>query len=119
TEVILHAYMEWGTDCLRRLNGMFAFAIWDSRERRLFCARDRLGVKPFYYHAEPGNILFASEQKAIVAALDAPPAANPAAMADYLSLSYVVSAETMFRGIHRLLPGTYMLADAAGIQLHS
>jgi asparagine synthase (glutamine-hydrolysing) len=119
TEVILHAYMEWNTECVHRFNGMFAFGIWDCHERRLFCARDRLGIKPFYYHVAHKRLHFASEQKALLVALDERPAANLPAMADYLSFSYVVSAETMFRGIHRLLPGTWMLADHSGMKLHT
>jgi asparagine synthase (glutamine-hydrolysing) len=63
TEVLLQSYREWGEECLGRLEGMFAFAIWDSARRRLFCARDRLGIKPFYYSTPPGSFVFASELK--------------------------------------------------------
>src|SRR5256714_4119516 len=66
TEVILKAYQEWGEECLTRFNGMFAFALWDSRKRRLFAARDRFGEKPFYYFRSPGRFLFASEIKALL-----------------------------------------------------
>lgn len=119
TEVILQAYLEWGFDCLAHLNGMFAFALWDTQSRRLFCARDRLGIKPFYYRYRDHRLLFASEPKAILEALDRRPAPNVAAMADYLALSYVPSEETMFEGIHRLPPGNSLLADANGIEVTS
>ena len=65
TEVILAAYCEWGTDCLSHLNGMFAFALWDEAQQKLFCARDHLGVKPFYYFQTSEFIVFASESKAL------------------------------------------------------
>src|SRR5947208_2878871 len=67
TETVVHAYEEYGRDCVHHLRGMFAFAIWDTRQRRLFIARDRLGIKPFYYHCAPECLLFASEIKAIFA----------------------------------------------------
>ena len=115
TEVIIHAYLEWGSACLDRLNGMFAFAIWDVTAQRLFCARDRLGIKPFYYARHQGCFLFASEPKGILAALKERPAPNLPAMEDYLTFSYGVSAEdTMFKGIHRLGPGAWMEVAASG-----
>ncbi len=117
TEVILHAYLEWGTECVRRFNGMFAFALWDNRERRLFCARDHLGIKPFYYWYHQQRIIFASEQKAVLSGLERKPSPNVAAMADYLSFSYVTSTETMFDSIVRLAPGSFLLADEAGYQV--
>ena len=116
TEVVLRAYLEWGADCLARFNGMFAFAVWDSRRRRLFCARDRLGIKPFYYRLHRGLLLFASEPKAILAGARERPAPNVAAMEDYLTFSYVPSLETMFEGIHRLAPGSWMVADRSAIR---
>ena len=64
TEVLLKAYVEWGGDCVDRLEGMFAFAVWDDKYGRLFCARDRLGIKPFYYSVTPAGFVFASEIKA-------------------------------------------------------
>jgi asparagine synthase (glutamine-hydrolysing) len=67
TEVLLHGYLEWGADCVRRLNGMFAFGIWDGRRQELLLARDRLGVKPLYYAARPDGVLFGSEPKAVLA----------------------------------------------------
>lgn len=119
TEVILYAYLEWGFDCLAHFNGMFAFALWDSQSRQLFCARDRLGIKPFYYRYRDHRLLFASEPKAILEALDRRPAPNVAAMTDYLALSYVPSDQTMFEGIYRLPPGHSLVADAKGIEVAS
>jgi asparagine synthase (glutamine-hydrolysing) len=117
TEVILHAYKEWGADCLRQFNGMFAFAIWEVRKRRLFCARDPLGIKPFYYRFKANRLLFASEQKSLVAAQNESLSANVAAMADYLSFSFVPSTSTMFQGIERLAPGHFLMASSAGVQV--
>ena len=68
TEVILHSYEQWGEDCLNKFNGMWAFAMWDSRKRELFCSRDRFGIKPFYYYFDRERFIFASEIKAILAA---------------------------------------------------
>ncbi len=67
TEVVVHAYEEWGPDCVRRLEGMFAFAIWDDRKKQLYCARDRLGIKPFYYSANDSSVVCASEAKSLFA----------------------------------------------------
>lgn len=105
TEIILAAYQRWGADCVNHLNGMFAFAIWDSRERELFCARDRLGQKPFYYACLGDNFVFASEIKALLAA-GVVPKVNPAMMADYVSFGFVDHTdETLFSGISSLPPG--------------
>jgi asparagine synthase (glutamine-hydrolysing) len=119
TEVILHAYREWGPECLQQLNGMFAFAIWEPHHRHLFCARDRLGIKPFYYYIKNGRFFFASEQKAILAALDSTPSPNLQAVADYLSFSYIPSNETMFQDIRKLDPGTCLNFNKSGISLHT
>jgi asparagine synthase (glutamine-hydrolysing) len=117
TEVILCAFKEWGADCLQELNGMFAFALWDVRRQELFCARDRLGIKPFYYHFAGTHFVFASEQKAIVSALARKVEPNVASMMDYLTYSYVPSSETMFRGIHRLPPGAWLRGNNSGIKI--
>lgn len=119
TEVVLNAYRAWGAECLKKLNGMFAFAIWDAIERRLFCARDRLGIKPFYYHYAAKRLTFASEPKAILPALESTPAPNLAAIADYLSFSYSPTTDTMFQGVRKLGPGDYLVADASGIEVRS
>jgi asparagine synthase (glutamine-hydrolysing) len=102
TEVIVHLYEEEGPSCVERLEGMFAFAIWDVRRKMLFLARDRLGQKPLYYHHRPGKLLFASEMKAILEDDDFVPAVDVSSMHDYLSLRFVPPPRTMFQGIHKL-----------------
>jgi asparagine synthase (glutamine-hydrolysing) len=114
TEVLLHAYVAWGDDCLAQLEGMYAFAIWDARRNRLFCARDRLGIKPFYYAAPPGHLVFASEIKAFGAFPGCPLAADDAAVIDFLAHGNCDYAErTMFRGI-QALPAAHLLSVDAG-----
>ncbi len=104
TECILAAYDRYGTDCLDRLRGMFAFAIWDDRRRRLFCARDRFGIKPFYYAVIGNLFVFASEAKALLPFLPAIET-DPEALAEYLTFQYTIGTATLFRGIQQLLPG--------------
>lgn len=117
TEVILHAYREWGLACVDRFNGMFAFALWDVEHRRLFCARDRLGIKPFYYRLDGGRIAFASEIKALLAGMDGAPRVNPAVVADYLSFSFSPTDETFFDGVSKLPPGYRLVADPRGMKI--
>src|SRR5919198_6212109 len=114
TEVVLHAYEEWGVDCLHRFNGMFAFALWDSWLRRLFIARDRIGVKPLYYRWHDRTLVFASEIKALLEHPDIPARPNLPAIAEYMNAMYTTGEHTWFEGIKRLLPGHYMLADEEG-----
>jgi asparagine synthase (glutamine-hydrolysing) len=110
TETILHLYEERGAACVEDLRGMFAFAVWDARERELFVARDRLGVKPLYYvHDEDGSLYFASEIKALFEAGALRPELNHAALPDYLANHATGGEETLFRGVRRLLPGHRML----------
>jgi asparagine synthase (glutamine-hydrolysing) len=112
TEVVLHAYEEWGSTCLDRFNGMFAFAIWDATHGRLFCARDRLGVKPFYYTERDGTLLFASEPKALLAALGSAPAPDEQTIADFIALDYLDAGErSFFSGIQQLVAGHSLLVD--------
>jgi asparagine synthase (glutamine-hydrolysing) len=104
TECILAAYHRYGEDCLGRLRGMFAFALWDGRRRRLFCARDRFGIKPFYY-ATIGNLfVFASEAKALLPFLPEI-ATDPSALAEYLTFQYTLGETSLFAGIKQLMPG--------------
>lgn len=108
TEAILHAYEEWGEACVEHFRGMFAFAIWDLRERILFLARDRLGIKPLFYGEWNGNFYFASEMKAILAIPDFPRSMDEEALTSYFALSYIPAPFTIFKSIKKLLPG-YLL----------
>ncbi len=103
TEVILHAYREWGPACVERFNGMFAFALWDVRRRRLFCARDRVGIKPLYYRWQGRRLAFASEIKAILAYDTERPVAHVPAISDYLCYSFVLGDDTLFQGVRKLM----------------
>lgn len=105
TEVIVHAYEQWGADCPNKFRGMFAFAIYDLKTGDVFLCRDRVGVKPLYYTVEDGRLLFASEIKAILPALARKPGINLSRLDFYVSLGYVPGDETLFAGIRKLLPG--------------
>ena len=105
TETIVHAYEEYGRDCVTRLRGMFAFAIWDRRKRVLVAARDRLGIKPFYYRWDGKAFLFGSEIKAILAYPEVKAEFNRGTLAEYLAFGYITGADTMFAGIRKLMPG--------------
>lgn len=115
TEVIVHLYDQLGADCVHRLNGMFAFSIWDKRSRTLFVARDRLGEKPFYYwHKPDGTIVFASEIKSIVAASENPGLTiDTAALDDYLAYGYVPAPKSIYKEI-RKLPAAHTLTWTSG-----
>jgi len=102
TEMIVHAYEEWGERCVERFRGMFAFAIWDEPRQRLYLARDRVGKKPLYYAEHGGRFLFASEIKALLAWEDLPREVDPVALSDYLSLLYVPAPLSIFRAVRKL-----------------
>lgn len=105
TEVLLQAFAAWGPDCLLKLNGMFAFAVWDRLERSLFLARDRYGLKPLYYARVGNAFLFASEQKAILAHPDAPRDLDLEALVEYFTFQNILSDKTLLQGIKLLQPG--------------
>jgi asparagine synthase (glutamine-hydrolysing) len=105
TETIIHAYEEYGRACVQHLKGMFAFVIWDRRRRTIFAARDRLGIKPFYYRWDGKSFLFGSEIKAILAAPGVTAQFNQGSLAEYLAFGYITEPETMFAGISKLMPG--------------
>ncbi|HEY3973280.1 MAG TPA: asparagine synthase (glutamine-hydrolyzing) [Candidatus Sulfotelmatobacter sp.] len=105
TETIVHLYEQYGRDCVTHLRGMFAFVIWDRRKRVLFAARDRLGIKPFYYRWDGKSFLFGSEIKTILAYPDVEAEFNRGTLAEYLAFGYVTGPETMFAGIRKLMPG--------------
>jgi asparagine synthase (glutamine-hydrolysing) len=111
TEVVLASYIEWGPECLRRFNGMWAFAIWDSRERTLFCARDRFGVKPLYFHWKSGNFVFASEIKAVLLAPGVSRALDEQPVVDFLLSGSAdhIPGHTFFAEIAQLLPAHYLI----------
>lgn len=118
TEVILRAYAEWGERCVERFNGMWAFALWDGRRRRLFCSRDRFGIKPFYYRFDGGRFVFASELKAFRADPQTRLEANPRAVRDYIEQAYLDhTEETFFAGIHRLPPAHALTLDERGLRM--
>jgi asparagine synthase (glutamine-hydrolysing) len=117
TEVVLAMYARHGADMLPRLNGMYAFAIWDTERDELFLARDRLGVKPLYYAEHDGTLVFASEIKALLPALP-PIRLNHAAVPDYLTFLWVPDPDTMFRDIFRLPPGHYARFGRDGLSIH-
>ncbi len=105
TEVIVHLYEEFGSDCVQKLRGMFAFALYDEKSRALLLARDRLGQKPLHYVNSGGRFLFASEIKAILAADPELTDVDPAALIQFFSLGYILDPRTAFIGIHKLPPG--------------
>ncbi|WP_010494746.1 asparagine synthase (glutamine-hydrolyzing) [Paenibacillus elgii] len=109
TEVIVHSYEEYGPDCVRKFNGMFAFAIWDEKTETLFLARDRLGVKPLYYSLSDKALLFASEVKAILQHPDIRAEAEPAAIPEYLFCTSLLNEHTMFKHIQSVPPGHTLL----------
>jgi asparagine synthase (glutamine-hydrolysing) len=117
TEVVLHAYEEWGADCLRRFNGMFALAIWDDRRKLLLLARDRLGEKPLYYYQNGERLIFASEIKAILHDPTAPRRLALDGLANYLAFGHATGPTTIYQGIVKLQPGHYLLAGHEGCRL--
>jgi asparagine synthase (glutamine-hydrolysing) len=119
TEVILKAYLQWGIDCVKRFVGMFALALWDGRKRRLFLARDRLGVKPLYYYAGQQVLLFASELKALMAFKDFPRDLDPDAVSLLLHYQYIPAPRTIFKNTFKLLPGYYAVFDGRNLQARS
>lgn len=112
TEVVVHAYQEWGIDCLRRFNGMFAFAIWDRRKREMLIARDRFGVKPLYYYWDGAKFIFASEIKAILAHPGVRRGISYPALNEYFTFQNILTDLTLFDGI-RLLPAGHYATIAA------
>ena len=118
TEVLLKAYAAWDIDCLQRFNGMFAFALWDSKNQHLFCARDRFGVKPFYYYSDGKQLSFASEIKALLIIPEIPVKPNTSVIRDYLTLGIVDHTdETFFSEILKLPAAHYLIANRSGVHI--
>ena len=108
TETILHAYEQYGPDALRKLRGMFAFAIWDRDRQELFCARDRMGVKPFYFYHDANVFLFASEMKALLEHPAVLSRIETEVLPEYLAFGYGSGEKTLFRGVRKLMPGHFL-----------
>ncbi|MBI4600731.1 MAG: asparagine synthase (glutamine-hydrolyzing) [Planctomycetes bacterium] len=117
TEAIVHLYEEHGTGCAERLVGQFAFAIWDGRRRRLFLARDHVGIKPLYYRLEPDRLLFASELKAILEDEAVERDLDREAFLDYLTYRYVPAPRTIFRGVQKLPAGRWLLWEDGRVRI--
>lgn len=116
TEVILAAFAAWGPACVERMNGMFAFAIWDRREQRLFAARDRMGIKPFYYHASQRGFVFASRPRAVFALESGlSREIDEQAMRYHFECGYIPAPYSIHRQLRKLPPAHYLLADAGGV----
>jgi asparagine synthase (glutamine-hydrolysing) len=115
TETLLEAFRRWGPGCLGRLNGMFAFAIWDNTERRLFVARDRMGVKPLYYSWQDGRFVFASRPSAMTGLLSGAGAEiDPQSLRVFMELGYIPAPLSFYRKIRKLPPGHWMSVDSRG-----
>jgi asparagine synthase (glutamine-hydrolysing) len=114
TEVIVHAYEEWGTDCLQRFNGIFAWGLWDGRARRLWLVRDRLGVKPCFYSHQKDLLAFGSEIKSLLTLPSVARRIDYQALAYYLAMNWVPAPHTLFAEIRQLLPGHYLLVEQDG-----
>lgn len=117
TEVIVHAYEEYGDEYVKHLNGMFAVALWDARQRRLLLARDRIGIKPLYYWAGRDELVFASELKALLFHPDVPRQADPASIDLFLTLEYVPGPRTIYRDVFKLLPGHVLVVENGQVQI--
>ena len=117
TEVIVRGYRQWGEDVLQRLNGMFGLAIWDVPRRRLLLARDAMGIKPIYYSLENGSLIFGSEIRPVLAALDQRPDVNPVALNLFLRYRYTPAPLTMYKGIKKLAPGEQLSIENGEVKI--
>ena len=118
TEVIVHLYEEFGLDFVKQLSGMFAFALWDSKRRRLVLARDRLGIKPLYVSENSRHLAFSSELKSILEVRDFERQVDKLALHEYLALGYVPAPLSILKGIEKLPPATILVVDEKGTQRH-
>jgi asparagine synthase (glutamine-hydrolysing) len=115
TESIIHLYEQYDLACLDHLRGMFAFALWDARKRCLLLVRDRLGIKPVFYRLEPGRVVFASESRALRELAEQPLEIDPQSVYDFFGFRYIPAPQTFYRGVEKLLPGHFLLADSSGV----
>ena len=114
TETVVHMYEEYGRDCVQHLRGMYAFALWDTKRRRLFVARDRLGIKPLYYARTTNGLAFGSEVKAVLECPGVGCEFNRSIIPEYLAFGYVSGTETFFQSVHTLPPGHTLEVDESG-----
>jgi len=119
TEVLLNAYVAWGPECVRRLRGMFAFALWDDKRNRLMLARDQFGKKPLYIYRDRQKLVFGSEIKALLAFGNIGVQLDHASVSEYLVFRYVPAPHTLFAGIEKLAPGSYALWNEGGFDVRS
>ncbi len=120
TEVIVHGWSAWGEACVDKFRGMFAFAIWDKKQRKLFLARDRLGIKPLFYSLLPdGQFIFGSELKVLKCHPDLPAKMNPQAVEDYFALGYIPEPKTIYQGVYKLDPGHTLTVSQGQSELRS
>jgi asparagine synthase (glutamine-hydrolysing) len=119
TEVIIAAYARWGSECVKRFNGMFAFAIWDNQTKELFIARDRLGIKPLYYCFTNGIFVFSSEIRSLLASELIPKKLDESSLVDYLRYQTVHAPNTIVKGVKMLMPGNYIKAVNDKITTHT
>jgi asparagine synthase (glutamine-hydrolysing) len=119
TEVILELYKEYGPEFVTQLNGMFAFLLYDKKQKRIIAARDHFGIKPLYYYQDEKHLLFASEIKALLEhpAVKAEP--DPDSIRDYLTFQFVLNSRTLFKGIHKVLPGHYQVIDLKSMEVRT
>jgi asparagine synthase (glutamine-hydrolysing) len=108
TETVVHGWEEYGASCLDKFRGMFSFALWDEKKQTLFCARDRLGIKPFYYFWDGKTFVFASEIKALLEHPSVPAVFEDSLLGEYLAFGYTSSEQTLYRGIRKLMPGHWL-----------
>jgi asparagine synthase (glutamine-hydrolysing) len=116
TEVIVHAYEQYGAGCVKRFRGMFAFALWDAKSQELFIARDRVGKKPLFYGLASSEFVFASELQGLLQHPGIRKEVAPEAIDEYLTYGYIPAPRTAFRGVHKLLPGHYLTISMAATQ---
>ena len=117
TEAIIHAYEEWGEDCVTRLNGMFAIAIWDSKRQRLFLARDRIGIKPLYYYSDQQKLVFGSEIKSILQVPGVQRELNLQALDNFLTFEYTPGPRSIFKNIQKLSPGHWLIYEKGNLKI--
>ncbi|MGK5090840.1 asparagine synthase (glutamine-hydrolyzing) [Deltaproteobacteria bacterium TL4] len=116
TEVLLNAYERWGVDCLAKFRGMFSFALWDEQKQRLFCARDRFGIKPFYYTVVEKTLYLASEIKTLLPFLPVIET-DESGLKDYLAFQFTLGEKTLFQGVKQLLPGHFLLVQNGELKI--